>query len=340
MAFLPGARNASASGGIKRLFMMASKRPGWSGRCRALLLGLAILGHYSCIHRGRAAIAAYTDQNRLFVRGDCPQSSDTCEPFRPIAANEYASEQYDHYRESGFVTLNSSMRLRVVAPLMRQGSTGSPVAAVPAESTFKDNGTAGSSIDVKSTDGLMGYQTSIYTLVPGPAGTLSLELADTTVKAAEPASGEPVAPDLLAGLPKHAWFRLYFQLRHSMKDHTTVLLMAKTQGLLNEASGEFEENPDAFCAAPQKKAQCFAFPKYTAATAEVKLHVRKKTVFVPISSTLRDALHAYGDVDAQAVAPHLAIHRLWNSSLVPVRFDRKTTAILSLPVVAGDRITW
>ena len=125
-----------------------------------------------------------------------------------------------------------------------------------------------------------------------------------------------------------------------MKDHTTVLLFAKTEAILNEASGAFEEDPGGFCAAPHNDAHCLAFPQSTTVTPEVKVRVHKRDIFVPISATVRDAIAAYGDVDPEHVAPHVKLERLWAASLVPVRFEHKNTAILSLPVVTGDRITW
>lgn len=125
-----------------------------------------------------------------------------------------------------------------------------------------------------------------------------------------------------------------------MKDHTTVLLFAKTEAILNEASGAFEEDPDGFCAAPHNDSHCLAFPPSTTVTPLVKVRVHKRDIFVPISATVRDALAAYGNVDPQHVAPHLKLERLWAANLVPMRFETKTPAILSLPVVAGDRITW
>jgi hypothetical protein len=282
-------------------------------------------------------MVAFTDQKKLMVRGDCPQSSDTCSPIKPMPADESASEQYDHYRESGFVTLRPDMRLRVVTPMVRQGGSATPLVADA--SPAGDSGA--SSIDLKSSGNLLGYETATYNLAPGPGGDLSVQLDDMSVKPVAAAKPETLERrDLLEALPKGVCLRLYFQLRHSMKDHTTVLLMAKTQGRLNEASGEFEENPDAFCAAPHNDAHCLVFPKFTAVTAEVKVRVRKRDVYVPISATIRDAILAYGEVDPESVAPHVQLDRPWNSRLVPVHFEKESSAVLSLPVVAGDRITW
>jgi hypothetical protein len=309
--------------------MMVLKPRFIARKSAALPLAGAAIVLFSCIHHSGAAIAAYTEQKKLLVRGDCPQSSDTCSPFKPMDAGEYASAQYDHYRESGFVTLRPDMRLRVVAPIMRNGGSASPVV------------TDSSSIDVKSSSDLLGYETATYNLIPGPAGELSVELDDMTVKPVGQTSADALERrDLLEALPKNVCLRLYFQLRHSMKDHTTVLLLAKTQGELNEASGEFEENPDDFCATPHNDAHCLAFPKFTAVTAEVKVWVRKRAVYVPISATIREAVLASGEADPQTVAPDLKLKRRWSSRLVPVRFDEKSSAILSLPVVADDRITW
>lgn len=287
-------RNRRAKFRIQRLFMMVSKPRLGAGSCTvSVALAAMLLG--SCIHHAHPAIVAYTEQEKLFVRGECPPSTETCLPFKGIEADRYASQQYDHYRESGFVTLRPDMRLRIVANRDRPGS-----------------------------------ETAVYNLVAaGNDGTLCLE-----------PDGAPDRKHFLEGVPDNVWLRLYFQLRRSMKDHSDVLLFAKTEARLNEASGAFEEDPDGFCAAPHDDAHCVAFARSTAVTVEVKVRVRKRDIYVPISATVRDALAAYGNVDPQHVAPHLKLERLWAANLVPMRIEAKTPEILSLPVVAGDRITW
>ena len=303
----------------------------------AVSLAVAVLTLSSCIHHGRRAIVAYIEQDKLLVRGECPQNSDTCLPFKPIEADRYASERYDHYRESGFVTLRSDMRIRVIAPIVRRGGSAAPLVADA--SPIEESGTP--SIDVKASRDLLGYETAIYNLVPGSGGALSVELENMAVKpVAGTASGALERRDLLEGLPKDVWMRLYFQLRRSMRDHSAVLLFAKNEAQLNEASGAFEEDPEAFCAAPHNDAHCLAFPQSTGVTPEVKVHVRKRDVYVPISATVRDAIVAYGEADPRQVAPHLKLQRLWDGCPVPMRFEKKAPVILSLPVVTGDRIGW
>jgi hypothetical protein len=302
----------------------------------ALLLVSAGLVSVSCLHHhGRAVMVAYTDQKRLVLRGDCPQSSDTCSPMAPTEAAEYASEQYDHYRESGFVTLQPEMRLRVVAPIIREGSSQPPVTQTAGATVSSEP------LTVKSNPDLLGYETALYNLIPERSGSLSVELEKISVKPVANVNPEVLTRrDWMEGMPKHVFLRLYFQLHHSMKDHVAVLLLADTQGRLNEASGEFEENPDLFCSEPHNDAHCLAFPNFTAVTAELKVYVRKRAVYVPLSATVGEALTAYGDVDPNAVASHLRLARVWNSRLVPLRFDKRSSAILSLPLVTGDRINW
>jgi hypothetical protein len=303
----------------------------------ALSLLLAAGALSGCLHRRGPVMVAYTEQKRLMLRGDCPSNSDTCSPLKPLEAAEYSSGQYDHFRESGFVTLRPDMRLRVVAPIMREGASSTPVVADGSPA----NGTSGAPIELKSSSDLLGYETASYRLAPGSGGALSVALEDMSVKAVGQTTPDTLERrDLLEALPENVCLRLYFQLRHSMKDHTTVLLMAKTQGLLNEASGEFEENPDQFCSTPHNDAHCLAFPKFTAVTAEVEVYVRKRAVYVPISATVREAIAAQGDADPQAVARHVKVERRWNLRLVPVHAEENSSALLNLPIVAGDRITW
>jgi hypothetical protein len=124
-----------------------------------------------------------------------------------------------------------------------------------------------------------------------------------------------------------------------MKDHDSVLLASVSEGKLNEASGKFEEKPDEFCAAPDPGTKCIAFPKFTAVNAELRVYVRKREVYLPLSATVADALKAAEVEDPKSVADKLKITRVWDSQRVPVKFGNPEMA-LRLPVVGNDRIKY
>ena len=275
--------------------------------------------------------------NQVLLKGMCRPHSKSCTPLEPTDTGQYADKRYSNYRQSGFVNLDPTMRLRIVAPVMRPGSTE----AVTSNTIAADAG-RGSPITAYVSKDVLGYETATYSLEPGSQESVSVGLDSIQLRPAGSAKLQELPrTDYLKDIPESAYLRLYFQLRHSDGDHPIVLLQARTQGQLNEASGAFEEAPGKFCAAPEPASvRCITFPKFAAVNAEIEVTVNKKLVYVPLGSTVADALSAYGVDDPKQVSQSLKITRVWQLSRVPVKFDRDSTIALQLAVVGGDRITW
>lgn len=288
-----------------------------------------------CLHRRVAEMVAFNGQNGLMIRGDCHTRSKGCVPLKPTDAETYASEQYDMYKQSGFITLKPQMQLRIVAPIRKDASKDTPI------STANSAGQGGT-ITAHAPKNLMGYETAIYTVVGrrgSVEGSVSLRLDGISIQPiGKHSEAGLVQTDYLAVVNKPRFLRLYFQLRHAPADHAQVLLVGDSQGELNEASGEFEQNPDAYCAAEHPHARCIVFPPQVAVNAEILVYVHKKPVHVPLSATVSDALIAAGVKDPKAVADDLTIQRIWDSHTVDVNYNPDGTAILNLPLTGGDRI--
>jgi hypothetical protein len=286
-------------------------------------------------HRGPALVVT-NDQNKLFIRGDCPSNSTSCTPLKQTEADQFASTQYNQYRESGFVNLQPGMRLHIVAPVMRGGAEPQMPLTEP-----DSGGAASSTITARASRDLLGYETARYILRPASGGRVMPKLESIDVEPLEKvAPADLKRTDYMEDVPKEGFFRLYFQLRHAMKDHNTVLLVSGSEGALNEASGAFEEDPDAYCSATHAGTTCIAFPKFTAVSAEIKVYVKKHAVYVPLSGRVSDALISAGIHDPNSIARKLRVERVWDSRLVPVKFDSESVSLLRLPLVGGDRITF
>jgi hypothetical protein len=238
------------------------------------------------------------------------------------------------YKQSGFITLKPQMQLRIVAPIRKDG-TKDP-------DSMTSSAGPGGVITARAPKNLMGYETAIYTVVGRPGGvegSVSLRLDGISIQPiGKHSEAGMVQTDYLASVTKPRFLRLYFQLRHAPADHAQVLLVGDSQGELNEASGEFEQDPDTYCAAEHSHARCIVFPPQVAVNAEILVYVRKRAVHVPLSATVSDALIAAGLKDPQSVAGDLTIKRIWDSHSVDVNFDPDKTAILNLPLTGGDRI--
>lgn len=280
-------------------------------------------------------MVAFTDQSKLLIRGDCRTRSKGCWPLKPIDAAEYSAEHYDEFKQSGFVTLKPNMQLRIVAPITHATTT-----EPPAVSDGASRQEPVPQISVKAPRDLCGYETAVYSVRQAANGAVSLRLAGISLQPIGKNNEAGLTrTDYLSSVTKALFLRLYFQLRHAPADHPQVLLVGDSQGEMNEASGEFEQAPDAYCAARHAHARCIVFPPFTAVNAEILVYVRKRPVHVPLSGTVSDALVAAGISDPKTVVGKLKIKRIWNAHSVDLRFDRESPSILDLALIGGDRIS-
>jgi hypothetical protein len=227
------------------------------------------------------------------------------------------------------------MQLRIVAPVLSRAG---------AEPTTASDGVAkqapAAQLSVQASADLTGYETALYSVHQAANSGVLLKLDGISVQPIGKHNETDLSrKDYLSSVTKTLFLRLYFQLRHAPADHPQVLLVGDSQGELNEASGEFEQAPDTYCAARHAHARCIVFPPSTAVNAEILVYVRKRPVHVPLSGTLSDALVAAGISDPQTVVGKLKIERIWNSHPVNVSFDRDSNSILKLSLIGGDRIT-
>jgi hypothetical protein len=269
------------------------------------------------------------------VRGDCPRNSATCTPFDPTDADQYASQQYDEFRQSGFVTLRPHMRIRVVSPVLRPGADPEKAPVSDAEDA------QGSTVTLKASDDLLGYQTAAYSLADGGHESVTIKDVDITVRSAAKGADDAQLPrvNYLEKVPPRAYMRLYYQVRRSAKNHSSALLIADSVASLNEASSAFEENQDAFCAAPSPGSRCALFPKHTAVSADIEVFVKKEAIYVPLAAPVSEVLRMAGVADPPGVTSKLHVVRIWDVHPTPVQ-TKNADALLALPVIGGDRITY
>jgi hypothetical protein len=249
---------------------------------------------------------------RLTLKGMCPPHSKTCTPLEAVDPGEYVDRRNGNYRQSGFVNLDPGMRLRIEVPIQRAGAAQTA----------------------------LGYEKATYSLQAAKQQSLSVSL--DSIQVSGHANGEPLPQtDYLKDIPDNVYLRLYFQLHHPLAGQNMVLLQAPSQGKLNEASGAFEEAPAQYCATPEQTGvRCIIFPNGTSVKPEVQVKVKKKFLFVPLGSTVADALAAYRADDPAHLAHRLKVTRLWQMRRVPVKFDRDSTAILGFALTGGDSISW
>ena len=74
--------------------------------------------------------------------------------------------------------------------------------------------------------------------------------------------------------------------------------------------------------------------------AELGIHVQQRLVYVPVESSLQDALRAYGETNSKSLISTLHVSRRVGTRQLPIRFNRDSDEILRLPVAGGDRVEW
>ncbi len=285
-----------------------------------------------------SALLLSSQNQRLFLRADCQPLRGPCVPGPPVGATEYLGQRYQNYRRSGYIDLDQDMHLRVVAPVMRPGSNG--LALEPSEASATS---AGLSVNVRASKDLLGYETAIYMLIPTEKGVM-IKLNSLDAKPVSSASSDLEKTDYLQASEGSPYFlRLYFQLRRSDFDHDSALLLANSSSALDEASSRFEMNPNSVCGSGDSATndvQCIALPHQAVMIAELGIQVQQRMIYVPVESSLQDALRAYGEQHPKRLIASLRVFRRVGATQIPIRFNKDSDEILRLPVAGGDRVEW
>ncbi|MBV9157194.1 MAG: hypothetical protein JO097_13105 [Acidobacteriaceae bacterium] len=279
-----------------------------------------------------SALLLSSKAGRLFLTPDCQPGRGPCIPGTPVLASDYVDRRYQDFRESGFIDLDSDMRLRVVGPIMRPGTEGPPLIA----SASSRSPSGGLNMNVLASPDLLGYESAIYALRPTENG-IAATLISIDVKPIAGSAADLRKTDYLRLPNSPQYLRLYFQLQRSDFDHNSALLTADSLSALDQVSRRFEKDPSAVCAAT---AGCITLPRGVVMIPELAVHVRERTVYVALESNLQDALRSAGEHDARTLVKSLRISRRLGTRQVPIRFDRTSDEVLGLPLIGGDQITW
>jgi len=93
---------------------------------------------------------------------------------------------------------------------------------------------------------------------------------------------------------------------------------------------------DCKSAAATYGAVCFGFEGFVTLTPQVRVELNGKTKFVDLGTRIKELLSR-----SQAEAlKSLKIQRLFLDSYYDLQFDAADLNVLSLALVAGDRVTW
>ena len=143
----------------------------------------------------------------------------------------------------------------------------------------------------------------------------------------------------VSSIPPERHFRLLFNTYFVPEKHTrsTAIIGATYTSQLDQLDQELRAHPDEDCknAAATYGAICFGFPGFVTLTPQVKVELNGKTKFVDLGTKIKELL-SRSQADA---LKSLRIQRLFLDSYYDLYFDPADLNVLSLTLVAGDRVS-
>jgi hypothetical protein len=239
---------------------------------------------------------------------------------------------------SGYVDLGPDYKLKVVSPILREGAPPG-ASALKAETVTAEGHSI--SIDIKTSDDFLGYETAWYAMASRddrPGSRIVAISAQASIGAEVKSEAGP-RRDYFRFAPDAAYFRLFFLTRVSHADHDLAILAAPTRAVLDEHTRQFEADPE-LCG-KMAGVSCVLIPKDVAVLPHVSVNVNGREILlvygnVRVSQAIREA----GEKDPQRTLPTLTVERWYGSKRVPVQFDRNSSEILGLTLTGGESIRW
>jgi len=144
----------------------------------------------------------------------------------------------------------------------------------------------------------------------------------------------------VSSIPQERHFRLLFKTYLVPQKHTrsTAIIGATKSSQLDELDKELRAHPDEDCknTAAIYGAVCFGFEGFVTLTPQVKVELNGKTKFIDSGTRMKELLSR-----SQAdVLKSLKIQRQFLNSYYDLQFDPADPNVLSLALVARDRVTW
>jgi len=144
----------------------------------------------------------------------------------------------------------------------------------------------------------------------------------------------------VSSIPQQRHFRLLFKTYLIPQKHTrsTAIIGATRSSQLDQLDKELRLHNEEDCksAAATYGAVCFGFEGFVTLTPQVRVELNGKTKFVDLGTRIKELLSR-----SQAEAlKSLKIQRLFLDSYYDLQFDAADLNVLSLALVAGDRVTW
>ena len=239
----------------------------------------------------------------------------------------------------GYVELGAENRLQTTAPIMKSGNWLDAGVMEIASVTGSDRSI---SVDMRTSDELLGVETAWYTLRPKAegAGTTIVPLsAEQSVNGkTEPAAG-PLR-NYFQFAPEIGFYRLIYKADVGGKGVLTEIVVGAPDRMELDRRTQRVLNDFDICKVSDPSL-CVVIPRHVALNPYLAVTVNGEETRLGVRATVRGAIfRGGGPQNAEEVLPRLSVRKPFGGKLVPVEFDRGSGAILDMPLLGGESISW
>jgi hypothetical protein len=224
-------------------------------------------------------------------------------------------------------------RLEVVSPILRDPADKADLFTAVEPPAGTD---AVLNLTLKSSDNLIGYETAVYTVRPSSSGySIAPLYADRHIAQETQRISQP-ATNYFSFAPDAAFYRLF--MKSGQTDFTALVLAASSRTELDRETALLDAGPASCDRLPA--AHCVVIPRRVAINAVTPVIVNGAETLIRWGATLGEAIRAAGVREPPSTTPTLTVFRLYNGRPTPIDFDRTSPAILRLPLMGGEIISW
>lgn len=290
----------------------AGRQGGW------LLRWADALGDKGCLPRG---------SELRFVR--------TVLEALPLGVRETYAVAFGQPVTSRFTDFHPGRILKIVGPVLRDEAER---ADLKVEAAVQD-GFRGLSLQVRSSENLLGYEESRYVIATDAAGDLRLDHDYTRLYR----NGEMTVPERPTAtdagfVPGGRFLRMIYLTRVAETgDHDVLLVSGATRTELEARSEAVSDDPG-MCQESRSGDWCTRVSRDLSLNVFVTVTLNGIEVDTAPGIPLGQFLHNGFGLGAPAVPDELQVRRPYRNRMAAVEFDPRSTAILSLPLLGGERI--
>ena len=257
----------------------------------------------------------------------------------PIEVSHTYSVAFGKSTTSRFIDFHPGQSLKAVRPVFRKGAE-TDQSAIASAGPPRANATGGLKIEARASPDLIGFEESWYAIQAMPDGLLHMTHDRTRFFQ----DGEATRVDVPDGsaldvVPASRYIRMVFLTRvASSHDHDVLFLVASTRRELEARYRAIQEDPNA-CIAPDNRGWCRVGPRELALNLYVMVTLNGVEMPVAPGTSMSQLLKGPMGGRVNETPQDLQVWRPYGNGLAKIEFDRSSPAVMSLPLLGGERIS-